>query len=100
MSDQDRTRKTSNIVKRVDDLEDSLQEYNAPVTSVNTKTGDVVLTAQDVGALPEDTVIPEPIDPPVTSVNTKTGDVVLTAQDVGALPEDTVIPDSRCWCIA
>lgn len=30
----------------------------SPVTSVNGKTGAVVLTAQDVGALPSDTVIP------------------------------------------
>lgn len=30
----------------------------APVTSVNGKTGTIVLTAQDVGALPSDTVIP------------------------------------------
>ena len=30
----------------------------APVTSVNGKTGEVVLTAADVGALPSDTVIP------------------------------------------
>lgn len=30
----------------------------APVTSVNSKTGAVVLTANDVGALPDDTVIP------------------------------------------
>ena len=30
----------------------------APVTSVNGKTGIIVLTAQDVGALPSDTVIP------------------------------------------
>ena len=30
----------------------------APVTSVNSKTGDVVLSASDVGALPDDTVIP------------------------------------------
>ena len=30
----------------------------APVTSVNSKTGDVVLTANDVGALPATTVIP------------------------------------------
>lgn len=30
----------------------------APVTSVNSKTGAVVLTANDVGALPADTVIP------------------------------------------
>lgn len=30
----------------------------APVQSVNSKTGDVVLSASDVGALPDDTVIP------------------------------------------
>ena len=30
----------------------------SPVTSVNGKTGTIVLTAQDVGALPSDTVIP------------------------------------------
>ena len=30
----------------------------SPVTSVNGKTGAIVLTAQDVGALPSDTVIP------------------------------------------
>lgn len=29
-----------------------------PVTSVNTKTGDVVLTASDVGALPDSTIVP------------------------------------------
>ena len=29
-----------------------------PVTSVNSKTGAVVLTAADVGALPVDTVVP------------------------------------------
>lgn len=52
-----------------------------PVTSVNGKTGAVVLNAVDVGALP-DTY--EPPTPPVTSVNTKTGAVVLNAEDVGA----------------
>lgn len=87
---------------------------SAPVTSVNTKTGDVVLDASDVGALPDtttaadlgayvkpDTGVPKTdlsaavqasLDKadsalqsaPVTSVNTKTGDVVLTASDVGA----------------
>ena len=31
----------------------------SPVQSVNGKTGDVVLDAEDVGALPDDTVIPE-----------------------------------------
>lgn len=76
------------------------------VSSVNGKTGAVVLTASDVGALPSS------YQAPVTSVNGMTGDVVisgggavdsvngqtgevvLTAADVGALPSSTVIPDS------
>ncbi|WP_455424785.1 hypothetical protein [Dryocola sp. LX212] len=61
----------------------------APVTSVNAKTGAVVLTAADVGALPDSYTPPAA---PVTSVNTKTGAVVLSAADVGALPDTTVIP--------
>ena len=59
---------------------------DAPVQSVNAKTGDVVLTASDVGALPSSYTAP------VSSVNSKTGDVILTASDVGALSDDTVIP--------
>lgn len=51
------------------------------VQSVNGKVGTVVLTAADVGALPDTYVPPAP---PVTSVNTKTGEVVLSASDVGA----------------
>ncbi len=76
------------------------------VNSVNGQTGDVVLTASDVGALPDTYVAP------VTSVNGMTGDVVISgggavdsvngqtgvvvldATDVGALPDTTVIPDS------
>lgn len=73
-----------------------------PVTSVNTKTGAVSLTASDVGALPSTTSIPTATsdltndsgfitssDIPVTSVNTKTGAVSLSASDVGALPDST-----------
>ena len=73
-----------------------------PVTSVNTKTGAVSLTASDVGALPSTTSIPSATsdltndsgfitssDIPVTSVNTKTGAVSLSASDVGALPSTT-----------
>ena len=79
-----------------------------PVTSVNSKTGAVVLTAADVGALPDSTEIPTATSDltndsgfitindvpaaPVTSVNTKTGAVTLTASDVGALPDSTSIP--------
>ena len=39
---------------------------SAPVTSVNSKTGAVVLTANDVGALPVDTVIPTVNDATLT----------------------------------
>lgn len=73
------------------------------VTSVNNKTGDVVLDATDVGALPDTTTIPTKTSDltndsgyitssPVTSVNNQTGDVVLSASDVGALPDTTAIP--------
>lgn len=59
----------------------------APVTSVNAKTGAVVLTATDVGAMPSSYTAP------VTSVNTKTGAVVLDASDVGAYEKpNTGIP--------
>ena len=64
----------------------------APVTSVNSKTGAVVLTAGDVGALPADTQIPVLPQFIVNTVNGKSGNVVLTSVDVGALPEDTTIP--------
>lgn len=57
----------------------------APVTSVNSKTGDVVLNAGDVGAKPDD------YEAPVLSVNGETGAVTLTAANVGALP-DTYTP--------
>lgn len=50
------------------------------VDSVNGQTGDVVLDAADVGALPDTYTAP------VTSVNTQTGDVVLDAAAVGAVP--------------
>lgn len=72
-----------------------------PVQSVNSKTGAVVLSASDVGALPSNTAIPSKTSDltndsgfvnasgaaaaaPVQSVNSKTGAVVLTASDVGA----------------
>lgn len=49
---------------------------SAPVTSVNTKTGDVVLTANDVGALPADTVIP--------TVNNATLTIRRNSVDIGS----------------
>ena len=61
----------------------------SPVQSVNTQTGDVTLTASDVGAYP-DTNPSEFVNAaqaasasPVQSVNTQTGDVTLAKADVG-----------------
>ena len=73
---------------------------SVPVTSVNSKTGAVVLAASDVGALSDSTVIPTKTSEltndsgfltsvPVTSVNNKTGAVSLSASDVGALASNT-----------
>lgn len=74
------------------------------VSSVNGKTGAVVLTASDVGALPSSYQAPVTSVNGMTgdvvisgggsvdSVNGKTGEVVLTAADVGALPESYVPP--------
>ena len=70
------------LSKKVDEFE------TGQVESVNGKTGVVVLTAEDVGALPVGTPVGE-----VNSVNGKTGDVVLTAEDVGALPVGTPVGD-------
>lgn len=86
-------------------VEDYMIEHpiQAPVQSVNSKTGAVILTAADVGALPDSTAIPTKTSDlqndsgfitsaPVASVNGQTGSVVLTASDVGALSDDTIIP--------
>lgn len=73
------------------------------VDSVNGYTGEVWLTASDVGALSDSTTIPTKTSQlqndsgfltsaPVTSVNSKTGAVSLSASDVGALPDSTTIP--------
>ena len=83
-------------------------EWTSPsgsVSSVNGKTGAVVLNAEDVGALPNNTVIPTKTSEltndsnfitssqaPVQSVNGQTGTVILSASDVGALPDSTAIP--------
>jgi len=60
---------------------------SAPVTSVNNKTGAVVLTASDVGAIPSGGNV-------VNSVNSMTGSVILTASDVGAVPSNTDLVNS------
>ena len=58
------------------------------VSSVNNElpdqNGNVTLTANDVGAMPDS------YQPPVTSVQNKNGDVFLTPADVSAMQEKTV----------
>ena len=86
---------------------------SAPVTSVNSKTGAVVISASDVGAyvkpsggIPKSdlaSAVQASLSKadsalqtaPVTSVNTKTGAVTLTANDVGALPSTYTAPVTR-----
>lgn len=78
---------------------------SSPVTSVNGKTGVVVLDADDVGALPDDYTPPVtsvngqtgavviPTGGAVDSVNGQTGTVVLDAAAVGALPNTQPVAD-------
>lgn len=77
--------KTGNVVLDASDVGALPDSYTPsyPVRSVNSQTGDVVLTAADVHAMPDD-YIPSVS---VTSVNGQTGAVVLDADDVGALPD-------------
>ena len=73
------TDKTVNITvptKTSDITNDSGYLTSVPVTSVNSKTGDVVLTANDVGALPADTVIP--------TVNNATLTIRRNSVDIGS----------------
>lgn len=81
---------------------------SAPVTSVNGQTGAVVLTASDVGAMPDSTTIPTKTsdltndsgyitgytetDPTVPSWAKASSKPTYTAAEVGALPSSTVIP--------
>ena len=83
------------------------------VASVNGKTGVVVLDASDVGALPDDTVIPTvptnvsafrndagyltsytETDPTVPTWAKSPTKPTYTAAEVGALPDSTVIPSN------
>lgn len=78
-------------------IADYIEEHpiEAPVESVNGKQGVVVLTASDIGALPDSTQIPTRTSQlqndsgfltsaPVESVNGQTGAVVITAGGLGA----------------
>ena len=74
------------------------------VDSVNGQTGTVVLTASDVGALPDSTVIPQPANANPADLGTSAQGSstryarqdhvhkMPSASDVGALPDSTVIP--------
>ena len=103
--------KTSELPTKTSELENdsgyitSSDIPSIPVTTVNGKTGAVVLNATDVRALPNTTVIPTTTSQltnnsgyitsagaPVQSVNGKIGTVSLNANDVGALPSTTTIP--------
>lgn len=96
--------KTSELPTKTSELENdsgyitSSDIPSIPVTTVNGKTGAVVLNATDVRALPNTTVIPTTTSQltnnsgyitsagaPVQTVNGKTGTVQLTATDVGAI---------------
>lgn len=71
--------KTVNITvptKTSDITNDSGYLTSVPVTSVNSKTGAVMLTANDVGALPADTVIP--------TVNNATLTIRRNSVDIGS----------------
>ena len=71
------------------ELQQSINSIDYPVDSVNGKTGDVVLTAEDVGARPI-TWLPEAEDigavPGSRTINGKdlSSDIALSASDVGA----------------
>lgn len=75
--------KQSAITNLQQQVDTKITAAQAPVQSVNTKTGAVVLTAADVGAVPT-----------TRTVNGKalSADITLTASDVGALPSTTKIP--------
>lgn len=45
-------------IARVEDINTAINNITHPITSINGQTGDVVLTASDVGALPDTTNIP------------------------------------------
>lgn len=94
------TIKKINVNDVLYDIEDTeARSHTSSVTSVNGKTGTVNLTASDVGAIPNTTIVPTKTSQltndsgfvtsstaPVRKVNGKTGNVTLSATDVGAVP--------------
>lgn len=102
------------------DTEWANESGGGAVSSVNGQTGAVMLDAEDVGALPDDTPIPSKTSDltndsrfvnasgaasaaPVQSVNGQTGAVILsipsTAADIGAAPAVTEITISTAGAV-
>ena len=68
---------------------------SAPVTSVNNKTGTVVLTANDVGALPADTVIPTVNDATLTIRRNSVDIGSFTANSANDVNIDINVPTDK-----
>ena len=68
---------------------------SAPVTSVNSKTGVVVLTANDVGALPADTVIPTVNDATLTIRRNSVDIGSFTANSANDVNIDINVPTDK-----
>ena len=90
--------KTVNITvptKTSDLTNDSGYLTSAPVTSVNSKTGAVVLTANDVGALPADTVIPTVNDATLTIRRNSVDIGSFTANSANDVNIDINVPTDK-----
>lgn len=90
--------KTVNITvptKTSDITNDSGYLTSAPVTSVNSKTGAVVLTANDVGALPADTVIPTVNDATLTIRRNSVDIGSFTANSANDVNIDINVPTDK-----
>lgn len=68
---------------------------SVPVTSVNSKTGTVVLTANDVGALPADTVIPTVNDATLTIRRNNVDIGSFTANSANDVNIDINVPTDK-----
>ena len=90
--------KTVNITvptKTSDITNDSGYLTSVPVTSVNSKTGAVVLTANDVGALPADTVIPTVNDATLTIRRNSVDIGSFTANSANDVNIDINVPTDK-----
>lgn len=80
---------------------DNVKQYSVqnpppyPVTSVNSKTGAVVLTANDVGALPSDTVVPTVNDATLTIRRNGIDVGSFTANSADNVDVDIQVPTNK-----